>query len=57
VLLLWPNVLTIETVVTDLEFQYRVFGSDGSALVYTATCGFEEILDVRVTSEDRRGGA
>ncbi len=54
-LLIWPNVLTIETVVTDLEFQYRQFGVDGSALVYTATCSLEEILDVRVTSQELRG--
>ena len=56
-LFLWPRVLTIETVVTDLEFQYRQFGTDGAALVYTATVTFEEIHDVRVTSEDRRAGA
>jgi hypothetical protein len=27
---------------------------DGEVLVYAATCGFEEILDVRVTSETLR---
>jgi hypothetical protein len=54
-LFIWPNVLTIETVVTDLEFQYRQFGIDSRVLVYTATCSFEEVLDVRVTSEERRG--
>lgn len=56
-LFLWPSVLTMETVVTDLELQYRQFGSDASVLVYTATVTFEEILDFRVTSEDRRTGA
>lgn len=55
-LLMWPNTLTIETVVTELEFQYRQFGIDGAPLVYTATCSLEEILDHRVTSEDRRTG-
>ena len=50
-LFIWPKVLTIETVLTDLEFQYRQFGVDGEVLIYAATCGFEEILDVRVTSE------
>ena len=44
VLVIWPKVLVIETVLTELEFQYRVFAGDGSALIYTATCGFEEIL-------------
>jgi len=53
-LFIWPKVLTIETVLTDLEFQYRQFGVGGEVLVYAATCGFEEILDVRVTSEMRR---
>jgi hypothetical protein len=56
-LLIWPKVLTIETVFTDIEFQYRVFGSDASCLIYVATVSFEEILDARVTSEDRRAGA
>ena len=54
VLFIWPKVLTIETVVTDLEFQYRQFSTSGAVLVYQATCSFEEILDVRVTSETRR---
>ena len=50
-LIIWPNVLTVETVITDLEFQYRQFGVDASVLVYTAVCGFEEILDVRRSYE------
>ena len=41
-LVVWPGVVTLEGVVTDLEFQYRQFGSDGGVLVYTATCTFEE---------------
>lgn len=58
VLVVWPKVLTMQGVVTDLEFQYRQFGVDGAALVYVATCTFEEILDARATSEAlRRGGA
>lgn len=55
-LFIWPEVVTIETVVTDVEFQYRQLGVDGRVLVYAATVSFEEILDVRVTSEERRGG-
>jgi len=50
-LIIWPKVLTVETVLTELEFQYRQFGVDASVLVYTAVCGFEEILDLRVTAE------
>jgi hypothetical protein len=54
VLVIWPSVLTIEAVVTEVEFGYRQFAADGSVLVYTATVTFEEILDARVTSEQRR---
>jgi hypothetical protein len=54
VLFIWPGVLSIETVVTDVEFQYRQFSIDGGVLVYAATCSFEEILDSRITSEDLR---
>jgi hypothetical protein len=53
-LIIWPNVLTVETVVTDVEFQYRQLAVDGTVLVYTATVGFEEILDIRVTSQTLR---
>jgi hypothetical protein len=53
-LVVWPKVVTIETVVTDVEFQYRQLAVDNTILVYTATVGFEEILDVRVTSESLR---
>jgi hypothetical protein len=55
VLVVWPNVLSLEAVVTEVEFTYKQFASDASALVYTATVTFEEILDARVTSEELRG--
>lgn len=54
VLVIWPEVLTVEAVVTDVEFQYRQVGVDGTVLVYVATVTFEEILDARVTSEELR---
>jgi hypothetical protein len=54
VIVIWPEVLTLECVVGSVEFQYRQFGADGRVLVYTATVGFEAILDMRVTSEPRR---
>ena len=53
-LFIWPEVVTVETVVTDVEFQYRQIAVDGMVLVYAATVSFEEILDVRVTSEQLR---
>jgi hypothetical protein len=54
VLVIWPNVLTVECVVNSVEFQYRQFDVEGRVLVYTATVGFEAVLDVRVTSEALR---
>ena len=53
-LFIWPQVITIETVVTGVEFQYRQVAVDGAVLVYAATVTFEEILDTRVTSETLR---
>lgn len=47
VLVVWPNVLTVEAVVTELELRFTDFAQDGSVLLYTASCSFEEILDVR----------
>lgn len=52
-LFIWPRVITIETVLTSLEFQYRQLAVTGSVLVYAATVNFEEILDTRVTSQAR----
>ncbi|MFH0899380.1 MAG: peptidoglycan-binding protein [Pseudomonadota bacterium] len=51
-LFVWPGVLSVEAVLTEVEFQYRQFGVDGRVLVYAATCSFEEILDVRISSEE-----
>ena len=53
-LFIWPEVLTVETVVASVEFQYRQLSVNGEVLVYAATMTFEEILDTRVTSEDLR---
>lgn len=53
-LFIWPGVLTIEAVLTHVEFQYRQFGVNGRVLVYSANVDFEEILDVRAFSERLR---
>jgi len=42
-LFVWPKVLSIECVLSDLEFRYQVFGADGALLMYTATCTLEEV--------------
>lgn len=55
VIVVWPKVITLEAVVASVDFQYRHFGADLDVLVYTASVAFEEILDVRVTSESLRG--
>lgn len=41
-LLVWPQVLTLEGVVTELTFSYQQFASDGSVLVYTAQVALDE---------------
>lgn len=51
-LIVWPRVLTVETVLTELELRFTDFAGDGSALAYTASCTFEEILDVRRVAPD-----
>jgi hypothetical protein len=55
-LVIWPKVMTIEAVLTEVEFHYRRFALDGSVLLYTATASFEQILDVRTTSEQLQEG-
>jgi hypothetical protein len=54
VLLIWPNVVTIECIVASVDFQYRQLAVDSKLLAYTASVTFEEVLDRRVTSEDLR---
>ncbi len=54
VLLIWPNVVTIECIVASVDFQYRQLAVDSMLLAYAASVTFEEVLDRRVTSEDLR---
>lgn len=54
VLVIWPNVVTIECVVASVDFQYRQLAVDSTLLAYAASVTFEEVLDRRVTSEDLR---
>lgn len=55
VIVIWPNVITLEAVVVSVDFHYRQLATDLTVLVYTASVTFEEILDARVTSESLRG--
>ncbi|MDP1916422.1 MAG: peptidoglycan-binding protein [Myxococcales bacterium] len=54
ILLIWPNVVTIECVIASVDFQHRQLAVDSKLLAYTASVTFEELLDRRVTSEDLR---
>lgn len=56
VLMVWPNTLTLESVVTSLRFRYTNFGIDAGPLYYVAVVSFEEVLDQRRTSEQYRKG-
>ena len=44
-LLIWPGFITVEGVLTEVEFQYRQFALDGSVLVYTANCNLEVLSE------------
>jgi hypothetical protein len=53
-LIIWPGFLTVESSISSVEFRYRAFAIDGPVLRYTAAVKFDEVLDVRVTAEERR---
>lgn len=53
-LIIWPGFMTVESSISTVEFTYRSFAVDGSVLRYTAAVTFDEVLDVRVTAEERR---
>ena len=42
VLFVWPGVLTLEGVITELSLSYQQFANDGSVVIYTANCTIEE---------------
>ena len=41
-LVVWPNLLSMKAVLTELEFRYQQFAADGTVMRYTAVCSFEE---------------
>jgi hypothetical protein len=53
-LFVWPGLLALTCVVTSLEFRYEQFDVSGKVLVYRAQVTFEEIRDVRMTSDEVR---
>jgi hypothetical protein len=44
VLFVWPKVLSMECVLSEVEFRYQAFGAEGDLLMYTATCTLEEVV-------------
>lgn len=53
---IWPQLFSLEAVLTSVEFNYRQFAKDGSVLIYAAVCDLEEIRDVRFLSTAGMGG-
>ena len=53
-LLVWPNVLSMTTVVRSLRIRNTRFAIDGKPMEFTASVSFEEIRDFRLLSEDVR---
>lgn len=53
-LFIWPGIVSLTCVLTSLELKYEQFDIFGDALVYRARVTFEEIRDVRITSEEIR---
>lgn len=52
VLFVWPNLASLTSVVTTLEFTHTLFGLDGTPYHSTVKVGIEEIRDFRLYSED-----
>ena len=53
-LFIWPGLISLTCVLTNLELQYQQFNRQSSVLVYRAKTTFEEIRDVRITSDEIR---
>ena len=53
-LFIWPGLVSLTCVLTSLEFKYEQFDVFGDIVIYRARTTFEEIRDVRITSEEIR---
>lgn len=54
VLFVWPQLYTWTSVITSLKVRSSAFSQQGRISRYVATIGFEEIRDIRLTSDDVR---
>lgn len=52
VLLVWPNALSLQCVITDLEFTFTEFGLSGKPIAFTVDVTFEEVRDRSITMQD-----
>lgn len=53
-LVVWPGVLSLTTKLTQLRIRNQRFNRQGEVVQFTASCTFEEMRDVRWTSNDAR---
>lgn len=56
VLFIWPNLITLTAVVSDLTFKYERFHHSGVPTRYTVKVKLEEIRDVRLYGDDVLAG-
>ncbi len=54
VLVVWPQCLTFQGVVTDIDLKYLRFNREGAPVQMTISVTMEEIRDLRYTSTDAR---
>jgi hypothetical protein len=54
VLFVWPQVVSLQCILTGLSFRYTRFNIDGTPVEFTASVSLEEIRDVRLLSEEVR---
>lgn len=54
VLFIWPTLIAMTTVITNLRIQHEKFNRFGTPTVFRALFDLEEIRDVRLTSEEVR---
>ena len=52
VLFVWPTIISLTCVVTELKGKFTRFNSQGGPVQYTASLAIEEVRDVRILSEE-----
>jgi len=56
VLVVWPEFLSFEAIINDVDFKYTGFNVTGEPTEFTASLSIEEMRDLRYTSLDARLG-